>query len=139
MLFSMTSGANTEVVQLPVYTLFSNTGTSGTIYSGIRFGADGNLYRRQMGGGWSVFDQWLVNGLSSGFYVSRTVNSGTLTQDAGAGPLQMNTNRDYDVQTAVEQVVTASVSFSISSDISGTPVVAGPRVYNFSATKFSET
>lgn len=132
-------GANSEVVQIPVFTGFSTTGMEGTIYSGVRFGSDGNLYRRQAAGGWSVFAQWLVNGTASNFYLSRTINDGTLTEDAGSGQLQMNVNRDFDVQTAIEVEVTASVSFQLSDDVSGTPVVAGPRVYNFSATKFSET
>lgn len=140
-LFAMTNsqGVNANVVQIPAYALFSNTGTTGTVYSGVRFGSDGNLYRRQAAGGWSVFGQWLVNGSASGFYLSRTINSGILTTDAGGGSLQLNTNRDYDVQTAIETTVSANVSFQISDDVSGSPIVAGPTIYNFSATKFSET
>lgn len=123
------SGMPTDPVVLPNQSFFSS-GTSGNGFSGIRFGADGNLYRRQFNGGLSRFATWLFSGAASTYYLSRTINTGTLDTDAGAGPLQMNTNRDYDIQLAFTGVETCTVSFEISNDVSGSPVVVS-NVYLF--------
>jgi len=111
---------------------FDNTGSTGTIYSGLRIDADGGLYARQEQGGWSRFGTWLLGGTNSTFYVSRTIVTGSLDTDAGAGPLQLNTDRDYDVQRSIDGEDNCTVSFEISDDVSGSPVVASAS-YSFSA------
>ena len=63
----------------------------------------------------------MLNGSAGDFYVSRTIDSGTLTTDAGAGPLQLNTDRDYSINGLNK---TTQVSFEISDDVSGSPVRA---------------
>jgi hypothetical protein len=123
-------GSVSAAVVLPANNL---TTTSGSIpvYSGLKIDADGNLYERTPNGGWSQFAVWLLAGTASTYYVSRTILTGTLTTDAGAGPLQLNADREYDVQTS-KGTKDASVQFDIASDVSGTPIVAS-RTYTFLA------
>ncbi len=123
-------GAVGSAVNLPANN-FDNFVSSGLCYSGLRVGSDGDLYERQPNGGWSRFGTWLFTGTAGTYYISRTVVSGTLTTDAGPGPLQLNVNRDYDVQTASGEN-TATVQFDLASDPSGTPIVA-TAIYVFSA------
>jgi len=122
-------GAPGDSLLLPSHN-FTNQGFEGTIYSGLRIDADGNLYARQANGGWSQFAAWLLSGTASDMYVSRTIDSGSLDTDAGAGPLQLNTDRDYDVQRSIDGEETAVVSFQLSNDSSGSPVLAS-RTYTF--------
>ncbi len=120
-----------------VSTTIISFSTSGTVYSGVRFGSDGVLYRFQPNGGVSALPlQWLLSGTASDYYVSRTVGSGTLDVDAGAGPLQLNANRDYNIQNSMIGIETAEVFFEIASDVSGSPVV-GEGTITFQAEKES--
>ncbi len=99
-------------------------GLSGTVHSGIRTGSDGVLSTIQPNGGFSaVSGEWLLSGAASGFYIQRTIISGTLEVDEGAGWLQMNSNRTYDNQKSSVGIKTTVVFFEISSDVSGVPVV----------------
>ena len=116
------SGVSAEVVQFISHD-FSRIDESGTIYSGIKLDDDGNIYARQAGGGWSSIGAWLLNGVNTGFFVKRVIDSGTLTTDGGAGPIVLSSDRIYDVQSAVG-IKTTTVSFEISNDISGSPVLA---------------
>lgn len=111
---------------------FYTFGQNATIYSGARFGADGNIYERQANGGWSNIGSWLMNGTAATYYLLRTIDSGTLTTDAGAGPLQMNANLDYDIQKNGDGYKTTTVTFQISNDVSGSPIVT-TRTYIFEA------
>jgi len=110
---------------------FANDGTGKVIYSGVRFGSDGNIYRMSEGGTWQVWTQWLVKGAASSYYLFRTINSGTLVSDSGTG-VQMSTTRSYYLTSSIEEK-TASIDFTISTSTTGTPVVAGPRLYNLYA------
>lgn len=95
---------------------FSRVGdpTWGIIYSGVQFNSDGNVYARQLGGGWGLVGKWMLNGASSSYHIHRTI-TGTLTTDAG-DDLVLSTSRVYDVQnSAPSTTVTASVLFRISN------------------------
>ena len=119
-----TEGAASPTVKLTDRTVF-NSRPSGICYAGIKVDADGVLYQQQANGGWSAIgSQWLVSGTAASFYVSRTIISGTLTTDAGAGTLQLNTDRIYDIQQASAGLKSASILMDISSDVSGSPIVA---------------
>jgi len=97
---------------------------SGTCQSGIRLGSSGVLSTIQGNGGFSaVSGEWLISGTASGFYVQRTIISGTLEVDPGSGFKQLNANRDYDNQKSSAGTKTTVVFFEISSDVSGVPVV----------------
>jgi len=122
-------GATSAAVQLPGNS-FTSSGVA-PVYSGLKIAADGSLYERQNTGGWSRFGTWLLAGTNSNYYVSRTVNQGTLTTDAGAGPLQLNADRIYDVQVNVGDE-TVFIRFDIASDVSGSPIVATAN-YAFTA------
>ncbi len=97
---------------------------SGTCHAGVRLGSDGILYRIQPNGGFSAISgEWLLSGSAGSFFVQRTIVSGTLEDDAGAGFLQLNANRDYDNQKSTAGTKTTVVFFEISSDVSGVPIV----------------
>ena len=121
------SGTESFAVVLPTQAFI--TVGSGTVYSGLKIGTDGELYKRQAGGGWSRFATWLLIGTAANYYVSRTLIQGALTTDAGAGPLQLNADRIYDIQrTSTGSVV--KLKFDIASDVSGSPIVA-TKYYSF--------
>jgi len=102
----------------------ANTSLTGPVHSGIRTGSDGVLSLIQANGGFSaVSGEWLLSGLSSAFWIQRTILVGTLEVDPGAGFLQMNTNRTYDNQIAVVGTKGTIVFFEISSSVGGTPVI----------------
>lgn len=103
-----------DVIVLPSHYFATGAG-SGTVYSGVKFGSNGWLYARQANGGWSFFGVWLVSGTNSNFTVTRVINSGTLTTDAGAGPLALSADRIYDVQWSAPGLKTATVTFTIDS------------------------
>ena len=116
-------GAPGDTVSISNRTV-SNVRTVGTCFAGIKVDSDGALYQRQANGGYSAINgEWLVNGTPATFYVSRTIVSGTLTTDAGAGPLQLNVDREYDVQQVTPGTKTATISIDISDDVSGTPIL----------------
>ena len=116
-------GPTAEAAQLIEHDFF-RSGPAGTIYSGVKFDDDGNIYARQTGGGWSSLGAWLLNGANTGFFVKRNVDSGTLTTDGGAGPIVLSSDRIYDVQISVNGIKTTTVSFEISNDVSGSPILA---------------
>ena len=118
------SGTAPAVVQVPSGIIFERTGETGTIFSGCKFDADGSIYARTFAGAWQVVGTWLVAGAASGYWISRTIDTGSLTTDAGAGPLVLSTDREYDVQMSSNGEKNSAVTFSISSDVSGSPVVA---------------
>jgi len=107
----------------------NNARDSGTCHSGVRFGAAGALFKIQPNGGLSaVSGQWLVTGAASGFYLRRTIISGTLEDDDGGTIpvgewIQMNANLDYDNQKSSSGFKSTTAFFEISSDVSGVPVV----------------
>lgn len=127
------TGTASNAVRVPSGIDFSRSAVSGTVYSGAQFNSDGNLYARTADGAWQQITSWLVAGAASTYYISRTIDQGVLTTDAGAGPLQMNTTREYDRQkSGGSGLVTSMVTFSISNDVSGSPVVAS-GTYTFEA------
>ena len=56
--------------------------------------------------------------------MQRTIISGTLETDAGAGFLQLSGTRSYINEKSTLGIKTTVVFFEISSDASGTPLVA---------------
>ena len=124
-----------ETVVIPdlAGSVFWNRDENPTVYSGVKFSSDGQVYARQLRGGWTNVGTWLHKGAAATFYLSRTTDD-VLTTDAGAGWLVMSSDRIYDMQrTSPTGISKASVTFEISNDSGGTPVVAGPQVYNFVA------
>lgn len=114
---------------------FARTGDV-TVYSGVKFDADGDVYARSALGGWQQVGTWLLNGTNSDFSVARTINSGSLTTDAGAGDLQLNSDRSFDIQNSTpSSESTATVTFVISNWNAGSPnVTYSTRAYTFTAT-----
>lgn len=103
----------------------SRVNPSDPCHSGIQANSSGVLNEVQNNGGLSaVIGEWLVKGSPSGFYIQRTIVSGTLETDPGAGFLQMNTSRLYEnILTIGDRKITV-VFFEISSDVGGVPVIA---------------
>ena len=104
-----------------------------TCNAGIKLDNDGNIYSKQSNGGFSQVGTWLLTGAASGFYASSTIDSGTLDTDAGATFVVLSTDREYSVANATSNSErTTLVTLTLSSDVSGVPVVAS-RQYRVSA------
>lgn len=128
-------GGSAAPVQLPDLSSFANFEISGPVYSGIQFNSDGGIYRMSESGTWQYTGKdWLLEGAASAYYLVRTVNGPDSLNEIDGGTLQqMNTTRSYALSTNFERE--CGIEFSISSDASGTPVVAGPKTYTLSAEK----
>lgn len=117
--------ANSGEVQLPDYEGFWNLGgeRDTTVYSGIRFGSDGKIYRATIAGNWQWTGRsWLLDGAASGYYLVRTVVSGSALASDGGTLQQMNTNLDYYITTVLRQKRT-TLEFKISDDTAGSNIL----------------
>ena len=123
------SGATPTGVQLIPNDFTVQGGTSNpTMYSGIKIDADGGVYERQIGGGWSRVFTWLLSGTNSAYYVNRTVVSGSLTTDAGSGSaLTLDSDRIYDIQSNIDKGCFVSFELALVSDDS----IVASRTYDF--------
>lgn len=102
----------------------TNFREEGTCHSGVRVGSSGVLFSIQANGGFSsISGEWLGSGSAAGFFVQRTILSGTLEVDPGTGFLQCNVNRDYDNQKSSAGVKVTEIFLEFSSDVSGVPIV----------------
>ncbi len=102
----------------------SNVLSGGTCHSGIQLDNDGILYLIQANNGISaVIGEWNINGAVANFFVQRTIISGTLEIDPGAGFLVLSTDRIYDNQKSSVGVKTTEVFFEISDDAGGTNII----------------
>lgn len=134
LILTVRHGASSGAVTI-VNVDFENSGSQAIpTYSGVRFGADGNMYKRQPGGGWSSIGAWLLNGTAGSYYLFRTVNSGSLSTDGGDDVI-MSTNRDYDVQDSSPGFggKSASVTFTISTTTGTITEAANPKALTFLA------
>ncbi len=114
---------------------FANLDFDTDVYSGVQFSSDGNMYAYQSAGGTTNIGSWLVKGAASDFYLVTTIDSGTLTTDAGRGPLQLNATRTYNcIDTTVNGAAVESVVTFTIEDV-GTTDHAGPTPLSFSAFK----
>ncbi len=128
--FFIGSGASTNVVQLLSADL-SREGESGTVFSGLRFDSDGNLYARQTAGGLSSLGAWLLSGTAGDFTLVRTIDSGSLTTDAGAS-VTMGSDRDFDIQVNANRHKITQVTYDI--ELTAAPGVSlVNRTYTFEA------
>ena len=133
---SAATGAVANAVQLPANNFRNGPSDIVPAYSGLKVDADGGLYEKTPTGGWSRYATWLLAGTNTTYYVSRTVTEGSLTTDAGAGPLQCNADREYFISTNGPLKIT-TVVVNLSNDVSGSPIVASAS-YTFSAVTFTE-
>ena len=129
LLFFTLGGGTPTGVQL-LANNFRTFGIGGAVYSGVKFAADGGVYERQSGGGWSRVFTWLLTGTNSDFYVVRTIATGGLTTDAGAGQQQLDADIEFDVQQVGVGQAVAGVYFEIQNV--GTTVLASIS-YDFDA------
>ena len=128
----LSGSVTAAVVQTPAIDL-SNQGTNTTVYSGIRWDSDGDIYKLSTSGAWNSAATWLLSGAASSYYLFRTVDSGTLDVDDGDGN-QLNTgDLDYSIANSVAWFTkTAQVTFSIADDTAGSNVLAS-RQYSLVA------
>lgn len=126
------SNANAVAVQLPSLNLI-NINTANPVYSGMRFDSDGKIYVMNAIGQWQSAATWLFEGLASAYYLFRTIDSGSLTNDDGDGN-QLNTDDlDFYITNAVPWFDRqTSVTFKIADDSGGSNILVS-RQYNFSA------
>lgn len=108
-------------------------GSLSTIYAGLRFDSNGSVYERTASGVWVNTGAWLLDGAASDYYLWRTLDGGTLTQDDGDGN-QLNTDDlDYYIATSTPWFRRITiVTFSISDDSGGSNILA-TRQYTFQA------
>lgn len=135
MLFATLLGdtAVTAGAQVPSVVSFNNSDVpaAGTVYSGVKFDADGLVYRRQLNGAWGLVGTWMLTGVNTAYHIHRTVDAGALDTDAG-DDLVLSSDRIYDVQeTSPGNTDTASVTFRISNVGDSTTYDTGQ--YSFSA------
>ena len=99
----------------------------------LRFAANGTIQERINAGSFTAAGNWYLPtttniGITPGYWIYATLNSGTLTSGTTGAWIQLDTNRDYIVSTS-SGFATADLSFSISSAASGTPVVGYGTAY----------
>ena len=125
--------ANAISVKLPELESFWNSSDEfNPVYSGIRFGSDGKIYRMTVQGNWQwTGESWLIDGAASGFYLARTLDGGVALSTDDGTLQQMNTDLDYAVNTSLIRK-TADIEFSISDDSAGTNVLV-TRTYQLDA------
>ncbi|MGY8962553.1 MAG: hypothetical protein ACKVKT_03245 [Rhodospirillales bacterium] len=120
-------GVGTATVKITSRTV-SNTTFDQTCHSGVRFASDGVLFLIQSNGGFSsVSGEWLLVGSAASFYLKRTITSGDLQTDTNGDALWhiMNATKTFEITQAVPDLEKSStVFFEISSDASGSPVIA---------------
>lgn len=103
----------------------SNINIFSPCHSGIKLGSNGVLSTINNFGGFSAISgEWLITGSAAGFWVQRTLISGTLESDPGGGFLQLNANRIYENIKSSEGTKTTVMFLEFSSDSSGSPIVA---------------
>jgi hypothetical protein len=136
----MRTPARTQSVSADAITIitghnYDNIGTGIDTYSGVRFAANGDMYAYQTAGGTTYIGTWLGKGTNSDYYLVSTIDSGSLQNDDGRGPLQLNADRDYYcLDTTVSgDPEEAIVTFTIE-DV-GTTDFAGPTPLSFYAFK----
>lgn len=113
LILQLNHGAASGAVTIITGGYSTTAGKITPVYSGVRFGADGNMYKYAASGAqWQNKGSWLLNGVASDYYLFRTINSGVLDNDGGDDQ-QMNTNRDYWIFT--NDTYTATITFTISS------------------------
>ena len=78
----------------------SNFRSQKPCYAGVKLDSDGGLYCMTPDGQWSFVDSWLLTGANTVHQVVRTIDSGTLSTDAGAGPLALSSDRSYEIINA---------------------------------------
>lgn len=123
-------------VQLPAYGNFDNIDSSAVVFSGIRFGSDGLIYRNTVDGSWqSTGLQWLNDGAASLYWLKRATSGDALVGDAG-NLQQMSANLDFHIVANFGDASNdTNIDCTICSDSGGvTELVA--RTYSLSATKF---
>ncbi len=120
------SGGAVDTVKLDNF-IVSNYGHNAPIYAGIKFDNDGNLYGLNRDNVYSLLGAWLVSGAAGSYYLSRSIFSGSLNADAGAGPLVMSTDRIFSIQRNYAGMKLTTLDFEISSDSSGSPIVVTGR------------
>jgi hypothetical protein len=106
-----------------------NNRPNGLCFAGVKFGSDGILYLTNEDGSYAAYvGEWLVNGTAADFYLSRTVDSGTLNNDDDTIQ-QMNADLEYYITKTGSGFNTATVTFSIYDNGSettqnGFPIIA---------------
>lgn len=127
-----TEGPPGSAAVIPSVISFNNTEDAGfTAYSGVKFDADGDVYRRQRFGAWGRVGTWLFSGTNSAFHIHRTVSSGSLTTDGNDDQI-LSTDRIYDIQnTTPSSTASVTVTFRISNVADS--VTYSTRAYTFNA------
>ena len=112
LILQLNHGASSGAVTIITDGYSVTRGKTVPVYSGVRFGSDGNMYKLIASGQWQNKGAWLLNGVNTDYYLFRTINSGVLDNDDGTDN-QMNANLDFWIFTS--DTYTATITFTISS------------------------
>lgn len=116
----------------------ANEVVNNICYGGVNYDSDGIEYeRRASDGDWNLgsqFGNWLDTGLSSEVWIEYTYVSGTaFDTDAGAGRLQLNTDRQWGYLRTSEGTDSGVHTFKFYDAASGGNEI-GTVTYTISAT-----
>lgn len=125
LIYQHRGGSAGNAVKLLSRTYNSATLFTGPCHSGLKFGLNGVLSKIQGNGGYSaVSGEWLLSGVSSAFWLQRTLISGTLEVDSGAGFLAMSSDLEFRNTISVPGTKETEIYFEIASDSGGATIVA---------------
>ena len=93
---------------------------SSPCYARVKCDNDGDWYESNNAGSYSAAEgTWLTSGLNSEVWIERTIDSGTLTTDAGSGRLACSVDRVFDVQRSTFGAKTCTLTFEFWDAASG--------------------
>ena len=91
----VSEGSVSAAVKLSSRSIFKDS-TALPVNSGLVFKNTGVLDEVQSAGNAQpIIGEWLLTGSAAGFWIQRTIVSGTLETDPGPGWLQLSTDRIY--------------------------------------------
>ena len=95
-------GTLAEAIGLPDLSFDNAAPEPATVYSGVRFNADGTIDRRKTSGGWAYAATWLNIGTNSDFDILATTTQGVLDEDAGQTALIMTSDYIWSVDISTD-------------------------------------
>lgn len=100
----------------------SNIRFNGECFAGVSFKPSRTEFERVAStGGWTGTNRgvWLDTGVPAAAWIERTINSGTLDDDAGSGRLNLSVERRFGMSQASAGVRTTNITFKFYDAASG--------------------
>lgn len=119
---------NMGIFMVPAPTVSANGGIASNMrvnnpcYGGVSFNQSGTEFERvASSGAWNGTNRgvWLDTGVPGAVWIERTINSGTLDDDAGSGRLSMSIHRNFGVLQTPVGIRTMNITFDFYDAASG--------------------